>query len=190
MTESNGSVPHEGSMPDWEKRFRAPRVSLPDWAEDAPHRSLFVSNATGTYELYAWDRETGDQRQVTDRPNGTTDGVMSPDGKWIWWFDDKDGDEFGIWRRQPFAGSGGKRGEGGEGGRTAHPFPTSPRLPGSTPPIPLGSRSAGTGGRRSSAGRPTRTARRSMSAAPARTPSRSTGTASRRVSAISRTTDR
>lgn len=92
------------AMPDWEKRFRAPRVSLPDWAEDAPRRSLFVSNATGTYELYAWDRETGTQRQVTDRPNGTTDGVLSPDGEWIWWFDDKDGDEFGVWRRQPFAG--------------------------------------------------------------------------------------
>ncbi|NED08357.1 S9 family peptidase, partial [Streptomyces sp. SID6648] len=74
------------------------------WAEDAPDRSLFVSNATGTYELYAWDRASGEQRQVTDRPNGTTDGVLAPDGEWIWWFDDKDGDEFGVWRRQPFAG--------------------------------------------------------------------------------------
>ncbi|MEU7578645.1 prolyl oligopeptidase family serine peptidase [Streptomyces sp. NPDC041068] len=92
------------SMPDWEKRFRAPRVSLPDWAEDAPQRSLFVSNATGTYELYAWDRTTGAQRQVTDRPNGTTDGVLSPDGQWIWWFSDTDGDEFGTWLRQPFDG--------------------------------------------------------------------------------------
>ncbi|MGW0907423.1 S9 family peptidase [Streptomyces sp. NPDC002853] len=93
-------------MPDWEKRFRAPRVSLPDWAEDAPDRSLFVSNATGTYELYAWDRATGEQRQVTDRPNGTTDGVLTPDGEWIWWFNDTDGDEFGVWMRQPFAGGG------------------------------------------------------------------------------------
>ncbi|WP_420709840.1 S9 family peptidase [Streptomyces sp. NRRL F-4707] len=123
MTESNKPVPpdvdaavdgderaadgrrgRDGQMPDWEKRFRAPRVSLPDWAEDAPDRSLFVSNATGTYELYAWDRASGEQRQVTDRPNGTTDGVLAPDGEWIWWFDDKDGDEFGVWRRQPFAG--------------------------------------------------------------------------------------
>ncbi|MEV5980695.1 prolyl oligopeptidase family serine peptidase [Streptomyces sp. NPDC052114] len=92
------------SAPDWEKRFRAPRVSLPDWAEDAPQHSLFVSNATGTYELYAWDRTTGAQRQVTDRPNGTTDGVLSPDGEWIWWFSDTDGDEFGTWLRQPFGG--------------------------------------------------------------------------------------
>ncbi|WP_240134386.1 S9 family peptidase [Streptomyces sp. MUM 178J] len=91
-------------MPDWEKRFRAPRVSLPEWAEDAPDRSLFVSNATGTYELYAWDRAAGEQRQVTDRPNGTTDGVLSPDGEWVWWFSDTDGDEFGLWMRQPFCG--------------------------------------------------------------------------------------
>ncbi|MFG3495723.1 prolyl oligopeptidase family serine peptidase [Streptomyces sp. NPDC047928] len=92
------------AMPEWEKRFRAPRVSLPEWALDAPSRALFVSNATGTYELYAWDRETGGQRQVTDRPNGTTDGVLSPDGEWIWWFSDTDGDEFGVWMRQPFGG--------------------------------------------------------------------------------------
>ncbi|WP_093799854.1 prolyl oligopeptidase family serine peptidase [Streptomyces sp. Wb2n-11] len=103
MTENSGAS-QAMSMPDWEKRFRAPRVSLPDWAEDAPDRALFVSNATGTYELYAWDRATGAQRQATDRPNGTTDGVLTPDGEWIWWFSDTDGDEFGVWMRQPFAG--------------------------------------------------------------------------------------
>ncbi|MCM3266666.1 prolyl oligopeptidase family serine peptidase [Streptomyces thermoviolaceus] len=108
-------------MPDWEKRFRAPRVSLPEWAEDAPARCLFVSNATGTYELYAWDRATGEQRQATDRPNGTTDGTLSPDGAWIWWFDDKDGDEFGIWRRQPFTGG-----------------PDEPAVPGLEPSYPAG----------------------------------------------------
>ncbi|MEW2570419.1 prolyl oligopeptidase family serine peptidase [Streptomyces sp. NPDC047070] len=136
MTESNGSIPHEGTMPEWEKRFRAPRVSLPDWAEDAPHRSLFVSNATGTYELYAWDRATGAQRQVTDRPNGTTDGVLSPDGEWIWWFDDKDGDEFGIWRRQPFtAGADGEDGSESRGGPAG---PDAPAAPGLDPSYPAG----------------------------------------------------
>ncbi|GGV55314.1 peptide hydrolase [Streptomyces longisporoflavus] len=109
--DTSGASAGEGAgdgvgMPDWEKRFRAPRVSLPDWAEDAPDRSLFVSNATGTYELYAWDRATGEQRQVTDRPNGTTDGLLSPDGEWIWWFNDTDGDEFGVWMRQLFSGGG------------------------------------------------------------------------------------
>jgi acetyl esterase/lipase len=92
------------ALPRWEQRFRAARLSLPSWAEDAPSRALFDSNATGTYELYAWDRDTGTQRQVTKRPNGTSDGALTPDGNWIWWFDDTDGDEFGVWRRQPFGG--------------------------------------------------------------------------------------
>ena len=108
-------------MPEWEKRFRAPRVGLPEWAQDAPHRSLFVSNATGTYELYAWDRQAGTQRQVTDRPNGTTDGTLSPDGAWVWWFSDTDGDEFGVWMRQPF--------DGGE---------DEPAAPGLAPSYPAG----------------------------------------------------
>ncbi|MFI1888756.1 S9 family peptidase [Streptomyces jumonjinensis] len=119
MTEITESTDASAPMPEWEQRFRAPRVSLPDWAEDAPDRALFVSNETGKYELYAWDRSTGGQRQVTDRPSGTTDGVLTPDGEWIWWFCDghgessgpgpdsdsaAEGDEFGIWLRQPFAG--------------------------------------------------------------------------------------
>src|SRR3712207_7478047 len=62
---------------------RPPRSTL------FPYTTLFRSRSTGV------------QRQVTNRPNGTTDGVLSPDGEWVWWFDDKDGDEFGIWRRQP-----------------------------------------------------------------------------------------
>ncbi|MFD9287177.1 S9 family peptidase [Streptomyces sp. NPDC060030] len=104
-TQNDASVPErEQEPPQWEQRFRAARVSLPDWAEDAPDRALFVSNATGTYELYAWDRATGKQRQVTDRPNGTTDGVLTPDGRTVWWFADTDGDEFGVWMRQPFDG--------------------------------------------------------------------------------------
>lgn len=104
-TQNDASVPErEQEPPQWEQRFRAARVSLPDWAEDAPDRALFVSNATGTYELYAWDRATGKQRQVTDRPNGTTDGVLTPDGRTVWWFADTDGDEFGVWMRQPFEG--------------------------------------------------------------------------------------
>ncbi|MFF8813761.1 S9 family peptidase [Streptomyces pactum] len=133
------------SMPDWEKRFRAPRVGLPEWAEDAPDRSLFVSNATGTYELYAWDRATGEQRQVTDRPNGTTSGVISPDGEWIWWFSDTDGDEFGIWMRQPFErdgtvrdGTGGGRGGDEEDGTRVTDRGDEPATPGLAPSYPAG----------------------------------------------------
>ena len=98
------SPPPPAALPAWEQRFRAARVSLPEWARDAPDRCLYVGNPTGTWELFAWDRGRGTTRQVTDRPHGTSDGALSPDGEHVWWFDDSDGDEYGVWRRQPFDG--------------------------------------------------------------------------------------
>lgn len=88
----------------WQARFRAPRVTLPDWAQDAPDRCLYLSDQTGTVELYAWDRAADTHRQVTDRPKGTLSGALAPDGDSIWWFADTDGDEWGQWMAQPFAG--------------------------------------------------------------------------------------
>ncbi len=88
----------------WQARFRAPRVTLPEWARDAPDRCLYLSDQSGTVELYAWDRTAGTHRQVTDRPNGTLSGALTPDGQSIWWFADTDGDEWGTWVRQPFGG--------------------------------------------------------------------------------------
>ena len=127
-SQTPGPRPAEGEPPDWEKRFRAPRIGLPGWAEEAPSRALFVSNVTGTFELYAWDRDTGEQRQVTDRPQGTTDGALTPDGAWIWWFADTDGDEFGVWMRQPFHGPGPRDGKPAD----------EPAVPGLAPGYPAG----------------------------------------------------
>ncbi|MEU9692548.1 prolyl oligopeptidase family serine peptidase [Amycolatopsis japonica] len=87
----------------WRARFHAPRISVPEWAIDAPDSNVYVSNASGVWEVYSWDRSTGEHRRVTDRPNGTMHATPSPDGRWIWWFDDTDGDEFGSWVREPFA---------------------------------------------------------------------------------------
>ncbi|MGH8888399.1 MAG: prolyl oligopeptidase family serine peptidase, partial [Acidothermaceae bacterium] len=87
----------------WKARFRAARMTLPGWALDRPERSLYASNASGTVELYTWDRSSGATRQVTDRPAGTRLGTLDPLGEFVWWFDDTDGDEFGIWRREPFS---------------------------------------------------------------------------------------
>jgi dienelactone hydrolase len=92
----------------WRARFHAPRISVPDWAIDAPNANLYVSNASGVWEVYAWDRATGEHRQVTDRPNGTMHATTSRDGAWIWWFNDTDGDEFGSWIREPFGGGPGE----------------------------------------------------------------------------------
>jgi dipeptidyl aminopeptidase/acylaminoacyl peptidase len=109
MTASTPAAASSPVLPDdvtarWQARFRAPRVSLPEWAQDAPSRSLYSSDVSGVVEQYAWDRETGERRQVTDRPNGTLMSTLSPHGETIWWFADTDGDEFGIWMTQPFGG--------------------------------------------------------------------------------------
>ncbi len=88
----------------WRARFTAARVSLPRWARDAPDRNLYLSNSSGVWEVYAWDRATDTHRQVTDRTNGTYNAAIAPDGEHIWWFADTDGDEFGTWVHEQFAG--------------------------------------------------------------------------------------
>ncbi|MFF5210043.1 prolyl oligopeptidase family serine peptidase [Streptosporangium sp. NPDC000396] len=88
----------------WQARFRAPRATLPVWARQAPARAVYRSNASGAWEIYAWDRSTGSVRQATVRPKGTAHGTIDPTGRWIWWFSDTDGDEWGTWMRQPFSG--------------------------------------------------------------------------------------
>lgn len=92
------------TVPRWRRRFRAPRVSFPLWARDAPERLTYASNASGKWEVYVWDRPADAHRQVTDRPEGTFFGLLDPAGRHVWWFDDEKGDEFGAWTRQPFAG--------------------------------------------------------------------------------------
>jgi dipeptidyl aminopeptidase/acylaminoacyl peptidase len=109
----------------WRDRFTAARVSLPRWAKDAPDRNVYLSNASGVWEVYSWDRATDLHRQVTDRPNGTSHAALSPDGEQLWWFADSDGDEFGSWVTEPFAG----RPAGAD---------AKPAVPGSTPGYPAG----------------------------------------------------
>ena len=88
--------------PDWERRFRARRVALPDWATLHPNRAVVVATAGGVQQVHSWTPSEQRMVRATDRPNGTTEAVIDPRGMWIWWFDDTDGDEHGVWRRQPF----------------------------------------------------------------------------------------
>jgi acetyl esterase/lipase len=86
----------------WRARFSAPRLTLPQSARDAQDRSIYQSNASGVWEIYAWDRSSDTHRQVTDRPNGTHYGALPPDGSQVWWFADADGNEFGRWVAESF----------------------------------------------------------------------------------------
>lgn len=91
----------------WRQRFRAARVTFPSWARDEPERLLYLSNASGTFEVHTWDRRTGERRRLTDRSEGTGYRVPSrlePDGGHAWWFDDAKGNELGHWVRERFTG--------------------------------------------------------------------------------------
>jgi len=91
----------------WKRRFRATTVMFPTWSRERPERLLYLSNAGGKFEVYAWDQQTGERRQVTDRAEGTGYRVSSrldPRGDWIWWFDDEKGNELGHWVREPWQG--------------------------------------------------------------------------------------
>lgn len=90
------------TVPVWEQRLRAAQVHLPEWAAEAPDRACVVATADGVLQVHSFDVRSGRLLLATDRPQGTTTATISPDGRWVWWFDDTDGDEFGTWRRQPF----------------------------------------------------------------------------------------
>src|SRR5512140_754642 len=91
----------------WRKRFRAARVMFPSWARDDAERLLYLTNASGKFEVHTWDRRTDAKRQLTDRSEGTGYRVparLEPDGSHVWWFDDAKGNELGRWVREPFDG--------------------------------------------------------------------------------------
>ena len=91
----------------WKRRYRAARTSFPTWARENPDNLLYLSNASGRFEVYAWSRLIGTHRQVTDRPEGTGYRVASRLdllGQNIWWFDDAKGNELGRYVREPFGG--------------------------------------------------------------------------------------
>jgi len=89
-------------LPVWEGRFRAPILSFPSWAHDAPDRLVLSSTEGGSYQLYAWDRATGRRRQVTRDPVGVLEGRPSRDGSGVIWFRDETGSEIGTLVMAPF----------------------------------------------------------------------------------------
>ncbi len=89
-------------LPTWERRFRAPILSFPSWAHDAPDRLVLASTESGSYQLHAWNRATGQRRQVTSDPVGVLEGRPTRDGAGVVWFRDETGAETGAWVIAPF----------------------------------------------------------------------------------------
>jgi dipeptidyl aminopeptidase/acylaminoacyl peptidase len=92
------------AAPRWERRFRAPELSLPDWGPSAPQRIVYTSTESGVWQVHARDLAEGTHRQVTDHPVGVVEGVRGLEGGHVIWWQDETGDESGRWRVQPFDG--------------------------------------------------------------------------------------
>lgn len=87
----------------WKQRFRVTET-FTKIAATEPTRGLAASNRSGVFQLYAWDVLSGALTQLTHNPKGKPGGVLAPDGRFVYYFDDKDGNELGHWVRVPFEG--------------------------------------------------------------------------------------
>jgi len=90
--------------PDWQERFRAPTLTLPEWSRHAPEHAVLTSDETGSFQAYAWDVIEGERRRVTDERVGVMYATVSADGSEVVWFSDPTGDESGRWLAMPFDG--------------------------------------------------------------------------------------
>ena len=97
-------------MSRWERRFRAPKITLPRWSRAAPDRTVYESTESGVWQVHCWDLVNGAHRRVSGHPVGVAEGYATHDGEGVIWFEDETGDESGRWLVQPFAGG------------AAHPF--------------------------------------------------------------------
>ncbi len=88
----------------WKQRFRAPTIPWATIAANEPRRGLVMTNTGDSYQLYAWDVPTGELTQLTNRAEGVPLGVLSPDGRYVYYLDDRQGNEIGHYVRVPMEG--------------------------------------------------------------------------------------
>ena len=88
----------------WKERVRAPRLFWAQIAASAPQCGIATSTQSGVPQIYAWDVPTGALRPLTDKPGGVTFGLLSPDGRFVYFMDDAKGNESGHYVRVPYEG--------------------------------------------------------------------------------------
>ena len=84
---------------EWRERFRTPTIAWSSIATQNPKSGLVCTNKDGIYQLYAWDVETGDLKQLTHQPAGVVSGSISADGKYVYYLHDEQGNEIGHYFR-------------------------------------------------------------------------------------------
>jgi len=96
----------DDTMPIWERRFRAPKLTLPLWSSGRPDRCVYESNVSGVWQVHTFDASTGETRQVSDHPVGVLEGYATIDGDGVLFWQEDTGDETGRWLLQAFEGGG------------------------------------------------------------------------------------
>lgn len=88
----------------WKQRFRAHSILWAKIAALNPQRGLVCTDRDGIFQLYAWNRADGNLQQLTHRPAGVVNGLLSADGEYIYCMQDDGGSEIGHYVRVPFTG--------------------------------------------------------------------------------------
>jgi len=88
----------------WKQRFRAWVVALASVASRAPERAIVTANKSGVHQIYAWDVPTGQLRQLTFTEAGKVMASLSPDGRFVYYMRDEQGNEIGHVVRVPYEG--------------------------------------------------------------------------------------
>jgi len=97
-------VPFQTPGGSWEDRFRAASVKWGQIAALDSDRGLICSDKDGVMQLYAWEIDSGILRQLTNLPAGVVDGMLSADGKYVYYLQDAGGNEIGHFVRVSFTG--------------------------------------------------------------------------------------
>jgi dipeptidyl aminopeptidase/acylaminoacyl peptidase len=79
----------------WKAWFCAPKILWLQLAKVNPKRGLIAYNGTGIYQLYALELPSGNLAQITERPEGALFGSLSPDGQYLYYLNDMQGNDLG-----------------------------------------------------------------------------------------------
>jgi dienelactone hydrolase len=88
----------------WKRRFRAISIIATQIARSNPKRGLVVNSESGQFHLYAWDVPENKLKQLTFKAGGIGQGFLSPDGHYVYYFQDENGNEIGHFVRLPWEG--------------------------------------------------------------------------------------
>jgi dienelactone hydrolase len=88
----------------WKQRFRETVIAGAQIAGAKPDQGLVTSTQSGQYQLFAWNVSSNSLLQLTFNPDGTVFGLLSPDGRYVYYLEDKNGNEMGHFVRIPWIG--------------------------------------------------------------------------------------